>query len=99
MNTMSFGGASEAAPRAAPSAVAVARMQLPEASARRRAAVSRIEKPVVWGVSVQYCNPPASPPARSPVATQTGLVARITGNVILRTTLYYLLLFTVGGLL
>jgi len=33
------------------------------------------------------------------VATHPGLVARVTGNVILRTTLYYVLLFAVGGFL
>jgi hypothetical protein len=31
------------------------------------------------------------------VAPQTGLVARITGNVILRTTIYYVLLFAAGA--
>lgn len=33
------------------------------------------------------------------MATHPGLVARVTGNVILRTTLYYVLLFAVGGFL
>jgi hypothetical protein len=49
MKTMSFGAAIAEADSGAPSAVAVARMQLPEASARRKAAVSRIGKTVCVG--------------------------------------------------